>query len=226
MIVAMAALPVASIRPGLEASALNVRVRYEKLGWMQFLSHLELLKTWEQLFRREGIPMLYTQGFNPKPQMNFALPLAVGIEAQHDYLEIQVEDDFAVERFLQLKMPPGLRITGAKPVQGKPLMAAVASADFIITGNLEPVMKGLQQAKLVYQKHTKKGLRERDAKDYILAYRLEDRGLWVHLKAGSVDNLKPTDLLQTVVSEPAQVHDYDILRLDVYDETGQSLWDR
>ena len=87
---------------------MNVRLRYEKLGLMQFLSHLEVMKTWEQLFRRENIPMLYSEGFNPKPKMNFALPLAVGIQAVNDYLEIEVEDGFDTDRFLVMSKPePG-----------------------------------------------------------------------------------------------------------------------
>lgn len=222
----MAASGVALILRELEASALNVRVRYEKMGMMQFLSHLELLKTWEQLFRREHIPMLYTQGFNPKPQMNFALPLAVGIQAKHDYLEIQVEDDFDLDRFLKLNMPPGLVITGAKAVDGKPLMATVSSADFLIQGELEPLRHGLEKDKLEYMKHTKKGPRLRDAKEFIIDYAFRDDGLWVHLKAGSVENLKPTDLLVTLLEDPSQVHSYEIIRQDVYDETGKSLWER
>lgn len=205
---------------------MNVRLRYEKRGWMQFLSHLELLKTWEQLFRRENIPMRYTQGFNPKPQMNFALPLAVGIQAANDYLEIQVEDDFEPDRFLHLTMPPGLRITGARSVEGKPLMAAVASADFRIRGELAPLKEGFLRDELWYEKHTKKGPRMRDAKALILDHRFDEDSLWVHLKAGSVENLKPTDLLQTLLPDATQVHSYDILRLDVYDETGKSLWQR
>ncbi|NMB03141.1 MAG: DUF2344 domain-containing protein [Tissierellia bacterium] len=203
---------------------MNVRLRYEKLGLMQFLSHLEVMKTWEQLFRRENIPMLYSEGFNPKPKMNFALPLAVGIQAVNDYLEIEVEDGFDTDRFLVMEMPPGLRVTGAKPVEGKPLMAVVASADFKITGDLMPFAEGLEREQLLFQKHTKKGERTRDAKPMIIEYQLTSDELWVHLKAGSVSNLKPTDLLIAMLDDPDKVYDYDIVRVDVYDETGRSLW--
>lgn len=204
---------------------MNVRLRYEKLGVMQFLSHLELLKTWEQLFRRAKIPMIYSEGFNPRPRMNFALPLAVGIQALHDYLEVEVEDGFDIDRFLTMAMPPGLKVTEAKPVAGtKALMAFVASADFKITGDLSPLKEGLSQDELLFRKHTKKGERIKDAKPLIIDHKINPDYLWVHLKAGSVDNLKPTDLLSTLVREPKAVFDYEIIRIDVYDETGRSLW--
>lgn len=203
---------------------MNVRVRYEKRGIMQFLSHLEVMKTWEQLFRRERIPLIYSEGFNPKPKMNFALPLAVGIEAVNDYLEVEVEDDFNLDHFLKMDMPPGLKVTGAKAAEGKALMAVVASADFEIRGDLKPIEEGLKQPELLFRKHTKKGERMRDAKPLIIDYRFEDDFLWIHLKAGSVENLKPTDLLEAILNDPKIVFEYDILRLDVYDETGRSLW--
>ena len=192
---------------------------------MQFLSHLEVLKTWEQIFRREQIPMIYSEGFNPRPKMNFALPLAVGIQALHDYLEVEVEDGFDIDRFLTMDMPPGLKVTEAKIVEGsKALMAFVASADFLITGDLEALKEGLSSDELLFRKHTKKGERIKDAKPLIIDYKINPDYLWVHLKAGSVDNLKPTDLLSTLVAEPKDVFDYEIIRIDVYDETGRSLW--
>jgi len=204
---------------------LNVRLRFEKLGVMQFLSHLEVLKTWEQIFRREQIPMIYSEGFNPRPKMNFALPLAVGIQALHDYLEVEVEDGFDIDRFLTMDMPPGLKVTEAKVVEdSKALMAFVSSADFLITGDLEALKEGLSRDELLFRKHTKKGERIKDAKPLIIDYKINPDYLWVHLKAGSVDNLKPTDLLSTLVAEPKDVFDYEIIRIDVYDETGRSLW--
>ncbi|HHT19979.1 MAG TPA: DUF2344 domain-containing protein [Tissierellia bacterium] len=204
---------------------MNVRLRFEKLGVMQFLSHLEVLKTWEQIFRREQIPMIYSEGFNPRPKMNFALPLAVGIQALHDYLEVEVEDGFDIDRFLTMDMPPGLKVTEAKVVEdSKALMAFVSSADFLITGDLEALKEGLSRDELLFRKHTKKGERIKDAKPLIIDYKINPDYLWVHLKAGSVDNLKPTDLLSTLVAEPKDVFDYEIIRIDVYDETGRSLW--
>lgn len=205
---------------------MNVRLRYEKLGIMQFLSHLEVMKTWEQLFRREGVPMIYSEGFNPKPKMNFALPLAVGIEALNDYLEVEVAEGYDTEKLLSMSMPPGLRVSGAKAVTGKPLMAAVASADFTIRGDLAPLQSGLAQPEILFRKHTKKGERMVDAKPLIIDYTFHPDRLWIHLKAGSVQNLKPTDLIGALMTEPAAVFDYDIVRIDVYDETGGSLWQR
>lgn len=192
---------------------------------MQFLSHLEVLKTWEQIFRREQIPMIYSEGFNPRPKMNFALPLAVGIQALHDYLEVEVEDGFDIDRFLAMDMPPGLKVTEAKVVEdSKALMAFVSSADFLIRGDLEALKEGLSRDELLFRKHTKKGERIKDAKPLIIDYKINPDYLWVHLRAGSVDNLKPTDLLSTLVAEPKDVFDYEIIRIDVYDETGRSLW--
>lgn len=221
----MAVSGVASTLREWEESALNVRIRYEQLGEMQFLSHLELMKTLEQIFRKNRVPMIYSQGFNPKPQMTFALPLAVGIQSAVDYLDILIEEDFDLDQFYSIPLPQGLRITGVKVVDDKPLMAEVHSALFMIEGDLDALKEGLE-GDLQFMKRTKKGMRTRDARQYLLEYEFNPTHLLVHLKAGSVENLKPTDLLLAILKDEARVYAYEITRLAIFDKEGQSLWER
>lgn len=204
---------------------MNVRIRYKKMGDMQFLSHLELMKTMEQILRKNGVPMIYSQGFNPKPQMTFALPLAVGIQSEVDYLDILIEDGYDIEQLYAIELPHGLAITGVKITDDKPLMGEVHSALFLIEGDMTPLRQGIEGG-LQFTKRTKKGPRSRDARQFLLHYEFNDQGLLVHLKAGSVENLKPTDLLFAILKEEQAVHAYEITRQAILDKEGQSLWER
>ena len=55
---------------------------------MIFLSHLDLLRLLERSIRRSNLPVSYSGGFHPLPQIKIALALALGIEADKEWMEI------------------------------------------------------------------------------------------------------------------------------------------
>lgn len=57
------------------------RILFKKEGRAKFLSHLDLMRTMQRVFIRAGIEIKHTEGFNPHPYMNFAIPLSVGTES-------------------------------------------------------------------------------------------------------------------------------------------------
>lgn len=201
------------------------RIRMKRSGLMIFLSHLELMKTLERSFKRSGIPMLYSQGFNPRPLMNFAFPLSVGIGAEELLLELEMKDETPLDLLHEVKLVEGLEIVEVKEVEkGPSLMSLVAQADYRIQGDLETLEKIKGDEALLFLKRRKKGPpREVNARDFLLDYRFED-ALYVRVLAGSAANLRPQDLLLALLGDADQVHDYSITLLKVYDEEGNPLW--
>jgi radical SAM-linked protein len=68
-------------------------------------------------FRRAGIPVMYTKGFNPLPKMEFASPLSVGISAESEIASVEFSEMFAAERFsasLNENLPSGIVIKQAE----------------------------------------------------------------------------------------------------------------
>ena len=47
-----------------------IRVKFGKEGALRFIGHLDVLRTFQKIFRRAGIPMVYSQGFSPHPIMS------------------------------------------------------------------------------------------------------------------------------------------------------------
>ena len=71
----------------------TVRVKFRKVGNLQYISHLDLQRTISRVLVRAGIPMWYTQGFNPHAKIVFGLPLSVGAESECEYLDLRIDRD-------------------------------------------------------------------------------------------------------------------------------------
>ncbi|MHC4178908.1 MAG: TIGR03936 family radical SAM-associated protein, partial [Planctomycetota bacterium] len=89
----------------------RVRMRFCKQGDLRLIGHRDLMRCFERLFRRAGLPLAMSQGFHPKPRMTFPSALAVGIEAVDEVLELEVTescDASELARRLIPHAPPGL----------------------------------------------------------------------------------------------------------------------
>lgn len=73
------------------------RIRFRKTGMLRFISHNDLLRTWDRLLRRTGLPLHFTQGFHAKPKMSSPLALALGLIGADEVLDIELTDAFALE---------------------------------------------------------------------------------------------------------------------------------
>jgi radical SAM-linked protein len=72
---------------------LKRRLLFTKTGRAKFLSHLDLMRTFQRAFLRADIRLRHTEGFNPHPVMSFALPLSVGTESSCELLDFQLDGD-------------------------------------------------------------------------------------------------------------------------------------
>ena len=68
----------------------TLRIRFHKTGALQYISHLDLVRTLTKVIVRAGLPVWYTEGFNPKPRISFATPMSVGLESDCEFLDVKV----------------------------------------------------------------------------------------------------------------------------------------
>ena len=66
------------------------RLLFEKTGNAVWISHLDLMRLFQRAFKRAGLPLTHTQGFNPRPSVSIALPLSVGVESQCELLDFDL----------------------------------------------------------------------------------------------------------------------------------------
>ena len=66
------------------------RLVFEKTGNAVWISHLDLMRLFQRAFKRAGLPLTHTQGFNPRPSVSIALPLSVGVESHCELLDFEL----------------------------------------------------------------------------------------------------------------------------------------
>jgi radical SAM-linked protein len=94
----------------------RARLRFRKDGPLRWLSHHDLLRTFERLLRRSGLPFRSTQGFHPHPRIVFALSLPLGVIGRAEIVDIEFDEEIdpvAVRDRLQSHCPPGLAFLDA-----------------------------------------------------------------------------------------------------------------
>ena len=69
------------------------RLLFEKTGTAIWMSHLDLMRVFQRAFKRAGLPLTHTKGFNPRPSVSIALPLSVGVESVCELLDFDLEGE-------------------------------------------------------------------------------------------------------------------------------------
>lgn len=67
------------------------RALFEKKGNAVWISHLDLMRLFQRAFKRAGLPLTHTQGYNPRPSVSIALPLSVGVESECELLDFDLD---------------------------------------------------------------------------------------------------------------------------------------
>lgn len=80
---------------------ITLRVKFRKTGALQYISHLDLVRTMNKIIVRAKLPLWYTEGFNPKPKMAFAAPLSIGTESLCEYMDLRLTEQISPELALE-----------------------------------------------------------------------------------------------------------------------------
>jgi radical SAM-linked protein len=224
---------------------LKVIVKYEKMGYSKYLGHLEMVTQIERILRRLDLPLEYSKGYNPRPQISFAAPLAVGVSSVGEYFEAKVTEEFDLDRLTEIEesfLPNGIKFVDAEfSTNSKSIMALVKSSTYIIRSRSEEsygddfirnkVKDFLDQDEVNWVKIRKKkkpitkniiGL----INNVLVMSTSNDEIIFrVDVKTGSAGNLKPEIVLEKF-SEFADINllnDVEIQRLDIFKEVENKL---
>jgi radical SAM-linked protein len=101
------------------------RIRFKKGGDLRLISHHDLMRTFERMFRRAAIPVHCSEGFNPKPRLVFALSLALGVVGCQEIVELELDESMEpdeLSRLLAREAPAGLDILSVQRVNSRALV--------------------------------------------------------------------------------------------------------
>ncbi len=107
-------------------------ISFSKQGYSIFTSHLDMLRLFKRAFRRAGIPLSYSQGFNPHPKMSFAQPLSLGYSAKAELLEFETDAPCTKDQIISSltnNLAEGVQAVGfGLPPEGKKSLAALVDS--------------------------------------------------------------------------------------------------
>ena len=95
---------------------MKVRVRFGKVGLVRWTSHRDVARMWERALRRAEVPVSYTGGFSPRPQLSFGLALPTGCESVAEYLDIALDaptDAAELAAVVDPHLPDGVDVLAA-----------------------------------------------------------------------------------------------------------------
>ena len=129
----------------------RLRIRFSRGEEIKFISHLDIMRLWQRALHRAGIPLAYTEGFNPHPRISLAAPLAVGITSQAELMDTfctkWVSPHFFTDAVGQ-QLPPGIEILQVYSVAPTmpSLQSQVGYAEYEVELKTEKDKAGLESA--------------------------------------------------------------------------------
>ena len=149
------------------------RFRYSKEGKAKYISHLDLISTMQRSFRRAGINLKYSEGFNPHPYMSVALPLSVGYESSCELIDVALVED-AKPDVSKVKLPEGITLIDAYKPDRKfsdiawiEIIGNLHYNDFSTKNTVDDLERCLKKDSMIICKKTKRGHKDLDIAPYI-----------------------------------------------------------
>lgn len=111
---------------------------FEKGESVRWLGHLDILRTFERAIRRAGLPIAFSNGFNPRERLAFASALSTGITGQAERATLELTQPLSeaeLAPLLNSALPPGIRIVGCEPLtdlQAKEALNGFDAAEYVV----------------------------------------------------------------------------------------------
>lgn len=127
--------PDTETQPPAPATRVRYRIRFTKKGLLRWISHRDLIRLWERVMRRAGLPLSMTEGFTPKPRIAFPSALALGIVGLDEIVDVQLSERVSeadLLRRLREDDQPGLEILRVELIpEGRP-KAQLARSEYVV----------------------------------------------------------------------------------------------
>ncbi len=223
----------------------TVRIKFRKVGDLQYISHLDLQRTMARVLVRAKIPMWYTQGFNPHAKVIFGIPLSVGTESECEFIDLRIDRDIpplAVMEQLNRELTDEMQICEA--YEPSTTFSDIAWAKYEMALRFEgadaDTARHLEElftaAPLYMTKKTKSGEKQIDIVPMIKKLRAvapaehpNEIRISAVLCAGNTEHLNPEFLIKAarehlgiLCGDPIK-ESYSILRTHVYTQDGQEF---
>ena len=164
----------------------KVRLQYKKLSRAVYISHLDIMRTFQRALKRADIAVKHTEGFNPHPYISIALPLSLGYRGECEFLDMEILDDMPCEEIverLNRALPEG--IEAVKAYENGRKVREIAFSEYEITleydngipqGACSALSDFLRREEIVVIKKSKRGESETNIAPMIRRFNVSEDG--------------------------------------------------
>lgn len=150
-----------------------LRALFVKTGNAAYISHLDLMRLFQRAFKRAGLPLTHTQGFNPRPSVSIALPMSLGVESHCELLDFSLEGELPdygeICDRLNEKLTEGVRVLqvydGGEKLKNLALLQCRLTLEYdggIPPNTVENLEALFSRESLTVEKKGKNGVTEQD----------------------------------------------------------------
>lgn len=183
------------------------------MGRAKYISHLDVTRCMQRAVKRAGLPVWYTEGFNPHIYLTFALPLSLGYESESETMDFRLTTDEQGEALETLlaevrdrmndALPPDIRVVRVDLQKQKPDTIVSAVYEMTLTVPSRDGSSLRERFELFYasdkievEKRSKRGVKLVDLKPDCQVLRIDTLpngiGLTLKTAAGTSYNVNPT----------------------------------
>jgi len=186
------------------------RIHFTKEGKLRFLSHHDLMRTFERALRRTELPLRFTEGFNPHPHISFPTALGIGIESLDEIAEVELTSWIApkqIEIRINMQMPEGIKIKSVEPFDRKNRsVIEFVEYDAKFLKPMQDFLKGintridnfLKTPEVILERQSDKGTKLIDVRKYALAITLNGDTISLKIKITDSGTAKPEEVLKAL----------------------------
>ncbi len=186
----------------------RARMRFAKEGDLRWISHRDLVRTFERMFRRAGITLGMTQGYHPRPKLTFPSALALGVAATDEVMEFRIAEEADAEDLrqrIQAAAPPGLTIGEIAITTMQDPKVTVGRVQYSLPLPPERVAAAQEQAQIInnsqeYFVEREDGTKV-DLRSHLEQVRIEEGELQMTLALDASGGTKPADILRALQLE-------------------------
>ena len=195
---------------------MRAMIRFGKQPRLRFISHLDLQRFFQRAVNRTGLPIAWSQGFNPHPVMSFGSALALGWTSEYEVIDIKLSAPMGRKRTedaVRAALPEDLPVLEVRMVEDRhpAPMAQVCMSDYRVTLSgegtdavLAQIPAFLAAENVPAVKKTKSGEREINARPLVVSIEPEENGFVTRLMLTEQQSLKP-DMLVKLLADGAGV---------------------
>jgi len=129
----------------------RLRLRFSRGEELKYISHLDLMRLWERVLRRAGIPVAYSEGFSPHPRISLAAPLPIGVTSEADLMDVVVKKTVSPIFIMQntkSQLPKGMEVLEIVqvPLTAPSLQSQAQFIDYRVSDRSEKTADEIREA--------------------------------------------------------------------------------